>query len=170
VQIADLLVVNRLEAGTLRPDGTQLDLRAVVLKAVTDVQPLLQEKDQAVALDLPVALPVVGDARLLEHVFVNLLTNTYRHTPPGTRITVSGLVTADAVCLSASDTGPGIPDGDLEAIFARFHRLSTLSGGAGLGLAIARGIVELHGGQLRAENRHGGGAAFHITLPHLVTR
>jgi signal transduction histidine kinase len=168
VQVDDLLAANRLDGGMLRPGQTTLDLRAAVKGAQEDVQPLLQEKGQELVADLPLPLPVVGDAQWLQHVVVNLLVNAHQHTPPGTRITVSGLVRADAVCLSVSDTGPGIPDGNLEAIFARFHRLSTLSGGAGLGLAIARGIVELHGGQLWAENRHGGGAAFYITLPHLV--
>ncbi|HEV8176420.1 MAG TPA: HAMP domain-containing sensor histidine kinase, partial [Gemmatimonadales bacterium] len=67
--------------------------------------------------------------------------------------------------LSVSDTGPGIPQGELEAIFRRFHRLEPARGGSGLGLAIARGIVELHGGRIRAESRPGAGATFHIFLP-----
>jgi signal transduction histidine kinase len=116
--------------------------------------------------DLPTPLPVVGDARLLEQVLVNLLANVYRHTPAGTRVTLAGHVTADEVCLTVRDDGPGLPPAELETIFARFHRADAAAGGSGLGLAIAREIAALHGGRLWAENAAEGGAAFHLALPH----
>ncbi|MDQ3377715.1 MAG: HAMP domain-containing histidine kinase [Actinomycetota bacterium] len=163
--IDDLLAYNQLEAGTLRLDREPLDLRAVVTEAMSSMHPLIQEKGQILEVDLPEPLPGEGDPRRLEQVVVNVLANAYLHTPKGIRIGISGRISGSQVSLSVSDTGPGIPQGELEAIFRRFHRLEPARGGSGLGLAIARGIVELHGGRIRAESRPGAGTTFHIILP-----
>jgi len=163
--IDDLLAYNQLEAGTLRLDREPLDLRAVVTEAMSSMHPLIQEKGQILEVDLPEPLPGEGDPRRLEQVVVNVLANAYLHTPKGIRIGISGRISGSQVSLSVSDTGPGIPQGELEAIFRRFHRLEPARGGSGLGLAIARGIVELHGGRIRAESRAGAGTTFHIILP-----
>ena len=160
LRIDDLLVANRLEAGAMRPAFAPLDLRQVVAPALAAVQPLLQEKTQHATLDLPVPLPIRGDGALLEQVMVNLLANANRHTPSGTPITVSGYVIAGEVRLMVRDTGPGVPPADLETVFEPFQRLGTAAGrhvpGAGLGLSIARRIVDLHAGRLWAENGGGG--------------
>jgi two-component system sensor histidine kinase KdpD len=163
--IDDLLAYNQLEAGTLRLDREPLDLRAVVTEAMSSVHPLIQEKGQILEVDLPEPLPGEGDPRRLEQVAVNVLANAHLHTPKGTRISISGRVSGGEVSLSVGDNGPGIPQGELEAVFRRFHRLGSARGGSGLGLAIARGIVELHGGRIRAESRPEAGATFHIFLP-----
>jgi signal transduction histidine kinase len=107
----------------------------------------------------------MGDQRRLVQVVVNLLDNAHRHTPPGTRITIRGWNGGHEAWLSVRDTGSGIPHGEHEAIFQRFHRLDVAAGGSGLGLAIARGLVERHGGRLSIESAPGEGAAFHIVLP-----
>ena len=96
---------------------------------------------------------------------MNVLANAHLHTPGGTRISISGQVSGGEVSLSVGDNGPGIPQGELEAVFRRFHHLGSAWGGSGLGLAIARGVVELHGGRIWAESRPGAGATFHIFLP-----
>ncbi len=163
--IDDLLAYNQLEAGTLRLDREPLDLRAVVTEAMSSVHPLIQEKGQLLEVDLSEPLPTDGDPRRLEQVVVNVLANAHLHTPEGTRISISGRVSGEEVSLSVGDNGPGIPQGELEAVFRRFHRLGSARGGSGLGLAIARGVVELHGGRIWAENRPGAGATFHIFLP-----
>ncbi len=176
-QIDDLLIANRLDAGALHPDRRPLDLAAVARTALDEVRPLLDEQGQDVTLDLSTPLPVAGDARLLGQVVVNLLVNVYRHTPSGTRVTLTGRVAGgaggagsagsagDEVCLCVGDDGPGLPPNELEAIFGRFHRADAAAGGSGLGLSIAREIVALHGGRLWAANAAGGGAAFHLALP-----
>ncbi|CAA9553327.1 MAG: hypothetical protein AVDCRST_MAG73-3003 [uncultured Thermomicrobiales bacterium] len=96
---------------------------------------------------------------------LNALANAHRHTPAGTRITVAGRLDGDEVRVAIRDRGPGIPEAELEAVFARFHRLAAATSGSGLGLAIARGIVELHGGRMWAESRPGEGVTFHVALP-----
>lgn len=163
--IDDLLAYNQMEAGTLRLEGEPLDLRAVVTGAMGTVHPLIREKGQTLEIDLPKPLPVEGDPRRLEQVIVDLLHNANQHTPEGTRVGISGRVSGGEVGLSVSDDGPGIPEGEMEAVFRRFHRLRSGRGGSGLGLTIARGIVELHGGRMWAESQPGAGTTFHVVLP-----
>ncbi len=162
-QIDDLLAYNQLEAGTLRLERELLDLRAVVAGAVSAVRPLIREKGQTLEGDLPEPLPTEGDPRRLEQVVVNLLANAHRHTPTDTRIAVRGRLTGDEVLLSVSDDGPGIPAEEQKAVFGRFHRLSSGERGSGLGLTIAKGVVELHGGRIWVESRQG--TTFHVALP-----
>jgi len=163
--IDDLLAFNQLEAGMLRLERDVIDVRTVVTDALSAVHLLIEEKGQRLEVDLPEPLPTEADAHRLEQVLINLLTNAHQHTPTGTRIAVSGRVTADEVVLAVSDTGPGIPQGELERVFQRFHRLSAHGGGSGLGLAIASGIMALHGGRLWVESEPGKGAHFFAALP-----
>lgn len=163
--INDLLSYNQLEAGSLRLEREQLDLRSVVAGALPAVQPLIQQKRQVLEISLPQALPLEGDPRRLEHAVVNLLANAHHHTPPGTRIAVSGRLQDGEVLLSVSDDGPGIPPQEQERVFERFHCLQPKEGGSGLGLAIAKGIVELHAGKIWVESPAGTGATFRVALP-----
>ncbi len=162
--IDDLLAINQLESGTMQVERELFDLRIATAGAVSSVHSLIREKRQVLEVDLPEPLPVAGDPRRLEQVVVDLLANAHRHTPAGTRIAISGRVMSGDVVLSIRDDGPGIPAGELEAIFERYHRIG--GAGSGLGLAIARGIVELHGGRIWAESEPGEGAAIHVALPH----
>jgi two-component system, OmpR family, sensor histidine kinase KdpD len=95
------------------------------------------------------------------------LENAVRHTPPGTPMEVSASVDGQSLAVEVADRGPGLPPGDPERLFEKFYRAHEAMErpGAGLGLAICRGIVELHGGKIHAENRPGGGAVFRFTLP-----
>lgn len=163
--IDDLLAYNQIEAGTLRLDAELLDLRIIVVDAAAAIHPLVHAKGQTIELDLPEALPHRGDGVRLEQVMLNVIANAHRYTPAGGRISVMGRVAADIVHLSVVDNGPGIPAAELEAIFKRFYRLAHGESGSGLGLAVARGVVELHGGRIWAENAMRTGTAFHIELP-----
>ena len=163
--IDDLLALNQLEAGTHPIDCEPLDLRLPVTSAVAAVYAPIQDKQQTLELDLPVPLPVNGDQTRLEQVMSNLLGNAHQHTPPGTRISVVGRAAANEVCLTVLDNGPGIPEAELDTIFARFHRLDPNGSGSGLGLAIARRLTDAHGGRLWAEQAQGGGTAFQLVLP-----
>ena len=126
-----------------------------------------------VKVELPGRLPLVRvDAMLIEQVLANLLENAWKYTPPGTPITLSAELQAREVLVSVEDQGPGLPPGEREALFAKFHRGSMESavGGVGLGLAICRAVVNLHGGRIWAERLDSRGAsrrgaAFRFTLP-----
>jgi two-component system, OmpR family, sensor histidine kinase KdpD len=116
------------------------------------------------ATDLP---PVHADGSLVLQVFTNLLENIVKHTPAGTRVIVSAAPEDGFVRVNIDDTGPGLPAGDPELLFAKFHRGrdESSAGGAGLGLSICRAILMAHGGQIEATQRSGGGARFSFTLP-----
>jgi two-component system, OmpR family, sensor histidine kinase KdpD len=121
-----------------------------------------------VEIALPADLPLVDvDAPLVTRALVNILENAAKHTPPGTRITVSAGLETDAVRLVIDDNGPGLPPGPPEQLFAKFERGKSEAdvGGAGLGLAICKAIIEAHGGRVTAAQRPGGGARFTLTLP-----
>jgi two-component system CheB/CheR fusion protein len=160
--IDDLVTFNQLQSGTLEAERAPLDLRAVVTGAVAAVESLIREKGQTLEVTLRRALPTVGDARRLEQVLVNLLGNAYEHTPPGTRIAVSGRVADGEVVVTVADNGPGIPTERLEEIFGRTR---ARNGASGLGLLISRRLTELNGGRLWVESPPEGGIAFHVALP-----
>lgn len=164
-RISALLTANQLDAEALHLDAKPLDLRVAALAAVTTVRSLFREKAQALVVDLPQSLPVVGDAHRLEEVIVNVLANGHRHTPSGTRVVMTGRVQAGTVYLDVADNGPGIATEDLDAIFTRFYRGTPSRGGFGLGLAIARSVVELHDGRLWADFPNGRGTYVHLTMP-----
>jgi signal transduction histidine kinase len=107
--------------------------------------------------------------RRISQVLGNLLTNALRHTPPGGRVTLSARAIGGAVEVTVADTGVGIPPEDLPYIFERFWRgdksRSRAGGGSGLGLAIARQLVEMHGGKIGVESTPGQGTRFTFTLP-----
>jgi len=106
------------------------------------------------------------DPILAEQLLVNLLENAAGHTPPGTEVLVRAEGGPAGLVLEVADRGPGVAPGDEEKVFERFHRGGRATGqGAGLGLAIARAIAEVHGGTLRVASRPGGGAVFRLALP-----
>jgi two-component system sensor histidine kinase KdpD len=111
--------------------------------------------------------PVYVDAPLIIQVFANLLENAAKHTPAGTRISISAAAEGQVVSVFVDDTGPGLPAGDPERLFAKFQRGRDQgnAGGAGLGLAICRAIIAAHGGCISASDRPEGGARFSFTLP-----
>ena len=164
IHINDLLAFNQLEANALHIEPEPCDLRAVITDAIAAVHPLISEKGQVLEVDLPEPLPAMVDGRRMEQVLVNLLDNAHQHTPPGTRIAISGSVEDSGLLVAVSDCGPGVPVEEQDAIFERFHS-NDAAGGWGLGLAIAKAIVEMHRGCIRVESSLGNGATFSISLP-----
>ncbi len=160
--IDDLVTFNQLRAGALDLEHEPLDLRVVVTDAAAAIHPLTEEKGQTIEADLPDPLPIDGDRRRLEQVLVNLLDNASRYSPRGARIAIAGRADAGEILLDVRDTGPGIAEGDLERVFTRGI---TGQGGSGLGLTIARWLVELHGGRIWVESDPGAGATLRIALP-----
>jgi two-component system sensor histidine kinase KdpD len=119
-----------------------------------------------VPLDLPL-VPI--DALLVQQLLVNLLENAAKYTPASAAVRVSARALAGAVEIEVADDGPGLPAGDEERVFEKFHRSASGHDGFGLGLAIARAIATAHGGTIRAENRAPHGARFVVTLPIVGT-
>ena len=166
--INDLLALNQLEAGALQLNCTPLDLRRAVTDLLPTVHPMIADKGQTLEVELPESLPVLGDVQRLEQVVLNLVVNAHAHTPPGTRITITGATAPTEVHLSVQDTGPGIPFEEQAKIWERFYSRSTRRGSSGLGLAIAKALIELHGGRVWVESMVGSGATFWIALPRHV--
>jgi signal transduction histidine kinase len=133
------------------------------------VQPLLALREQEVVADLPAPLPEIeGDALRLRQVFVNLLANANKFAPAGSTIRIGGHVQDTTLTLWVDDTGPGFPGMADELPFERFARARTgepEQSGMGLGLWIAKSVVERHGGQVQAQNGEQGGAHMSIILP-----
>jgi len=169
--IDELLDVSRIVTGKLQLNPAPLDLCDVVRAAVAAIRPATEAKRQALVLDLAVEhLATSGDAARLQQVFWNLLSNAVKFTPPGGTIRVEvEQPDAGSVRITVSDTGEGIPPAFLPFVFERFKQAATISrgrSGLGLGLAIARDLVELHGGSIAAESHgEGRGSTFTVTLP-----
>jgi len=106
------------------------------------------------------------DAILVEQLFVNLLENAAKYTPPGSAVDVIARVSGGSIVVEVADRGPGLPPGSEKRVFEKFYRGQQVERpGAGLGLAICLGIAQAHGGSIVGENRPGGGAIFRVTLP-----
>jgi two-component system, OmpR family, sensor histidine kinase KdpD len=163
--ISNVLDLMRFEAGhvALRRDWQSID--DLIGSALSRLEPRLA--DHSVEIDVPDLPDVYVDAPLITQVLANLLENAAKHTPAGTRVTISAGLEGDKLWIAIEDNGPGLPEGDPERLFAKFQRGRDEgnTGGAGLGLAICRAIVIAHGGKIGAAPRTGGGARFVITLP-----
>lgn len=165
-QVRNMLDLTRLESGTLQIHRELHPLDEVVGGAMTRVEALLE--DRRVDVDVPTHLPLVPvDALLVEQLLVNLLENAARYAPSSSPVEVVARLVGTRVRIEVADRGPGIPSGQHERIFEKFHRggAERRSGGAGLGLAIGKAIAQLHGGRIWAEDREGGGARFCVELP-----
>ncbi len=167
--IDNLLESVRIEAGqdSIRRQVVALD--EVVEEAADIAAPLLALREQELEVDLPYPLPPVGGdrARLLQ-VFVNLIGNANKFSPPGSKIRIGGERAKGSVTLWVEDQGPGVPEHESEAIFERFTRSTTEEpeeSGMGLGLWIVRSIVERHGGTVAVRAADQGGARLSLTLP-----
>jgi two-component system sensor histidine kinase KdpD len=164
--LRNLLDMTRLEAGALQVNKELQPLEEVIGAALSRLEEPLA--DRVVNIRLPDELPFVPiDSVLIEQVFINLLENAIKYTPPASPIDLSASTDGASVVIEVADRGPGLPPGDEQRIFEKFYRASTSPNGrgVGLGLTICRGIVEAHGGRIWAENRSGGGAVFRFTLP-----
>jgi two-component system sensor histidine kinase KdpD len=164
--VGNLLDMTRLEAGAVKLKMEESEVQDLIGCALTALEHRLGGRP--VEVRLPPDLPGVPmDIGLMTQVLVNLLDNTMKYSPPASTIEISARV--DGVCLAIgiADRGPGVPDQDLKRIFDKFYRIPVPegAGGTGLGLSICKGVVEAHGGRIRAENRSGGGLKITIRLP-----
>jgi PAS domain S-box-containing protein len=167
--INNLLESSSIEAGRFDLHLRATDLNVVLAEAVQMVRPLLAARGQTLTLAEPAHLPQVqADAARLVQVFINLLSNASKYGPPGSAVDLSFEVLDNAVKVTTADRGPGISEKERQMLFRRFMRLDRPDDpsqyGIGLGLAVAKAIVDGHGGEIGVAERPGGGAEFWFTV------
>jgi signal transduction histidine kinase len=165
--VTDLLDVSRIERDRLFIDKQRHELVDIVKQAMDVLLPIAAAKSQKLTCSLPEApITVFCDRDRIYQVLSNLLGNAIKFAPEGSKIALALAQRAGEVELSVSDCGPGIGPGDLAHIFDRYWQAAVQKRqGLGLGLAIARGIVQAHGGRIWVESRLGSGCTFFFTLP-----
>jgi signal transduction histidine kinase len=168
--INDILDLSKIEAGRMELETAEFDLRTALDNALTLVRERAQRGGVALRLETDPALRTVdGDERKLKQVVLNLLSNAVKFTPRGGTVSVAAKRVDGVAEIAVSDTGVGIAPADQEAIFEAFRQVGTDATrkreGTGLGLALARRFVELHGGTIRVESAPGQGSTFTVTLP-----
>jgi signal transduction histidine kinase len=165
--VNQLLELSQFESGAIRIDRQEFSAAELVGAAVAEVSPV--STDVRIVAEVDDGLTVTGDQERIHEVLTNLLTNAVRHSPAYAEVRVRGAPSADGVRFEVCDEGTGVPAAEIERIFERFYRVDAAraseSGGAGLGLAIARSIVELHGGSIWAESRLPAGCRIVFGLP-----
>jgi two-component system sensor histidine kinase KdpD len=162
--INNLLSITKLESGMVQVKKEWAAIEEVVGSALSHLKEQLGSR--AVSVELPeIWIPM--DPVLAEQAFINILDNALKFSPPGSPIEIRGWVEGGQFRIAVADHGPGIPAGEEELIFAKLYRGtgSPPAPGAGLGLAICRGIAQAHGGSIMAETRPQGGAQITLTLP-----
>ncbi|MBN1484903.1 MAG: HAMP domain-containing protein [Chloroflexia bacterium] len=168
--VEDLRLLSLVEAGQLALQPAPTSLGAVIDGIAQQVAATAERKGISLETRYPPDLPpAMVDADRLRQVLLNLLHNALRHTPAGGAVQIAAQAQAGPLHLSVQDNGEGIPPQELPHIFERFYRTdgsrSRSSGGSGLGLTIARGLVEAMGGRIWAESEVGRGTTVHLTLP-----
>jgi two-component system sensor histidine kinase KdpD len=162
--VSNLLDMSRLEAGVVRPQLEWVSIADVISDVLDRMEPILDGR--TVALDLPDDLPATPlDFVQISQVLTNLLENAARYSPQQAAISISAEVVRQQLRVTVFNERSHIPRSELERLFDKFYRLTTASGGVGLGLSIARGIVEAHDGRIWAENVGQRGVAFTFTIP-----
>ena len=166
--VQNLLDMTKLGSGALKPNTDWADLSDIVRAAVERSDKLLRSRQ--IKVDIDPRLPLLRlDSILMEQVFFNLLDNACKYSPPGSLVTVWARPGKDQALIEVCDQGAGIPETDREKVFDMFYRVEAAdsqTAGTGLGLAICRGIIEAHGGTIKAEpGLNGAGTCIVIHLP-----
>jgi two-component system, OmpR family, sensor histidine kinase KdpD len=164
--INNILDMARLDAGMEELNKEWHPVEEIIGTVLTRIQKQLSGR--RVKVNLPPGMPMVyADAVMIEQVLINLLENAVRYTPADSELVIDVEVSLNKVEIAVADHGPGIPKGMENRLFEKFYqgRHEAAQSGVGLGLAICRAIVEIHGGKIQAQNRPGGGAVFTFVLP-----
>ncbi|HZP94795.1 MAG TPA: HAMP domain-containing sensor histidine kinase [Candidatus Limnocylindria bacterium] len=167
--VDNLLDAGSIEAGTFQVRAIPTSVRSSLQEALVFIQPLVDAKQQHLAVDLHTDSDrVLADPRRTAQVLANLIANASKYAPEGTSITVSSATREGFVRVSVADEGPGIPQDEQTRLFQRFFRSREVrdqAGGLGLGLSICRAIVRAQGGEIGIESAPGRGTSVHFTLP-----
>lgn len=170
ILVNDILDLSRVEAGKLGVELEKFDAAPVITNVVGAMRPMLDNKRHAMTINIQKGLPLVyADVGRLRQILFNLLSNAVKFTPPGGRIRIEAIPNGSYCEISVTDSGIGIKKEDQERVFEAFAQADTVHGtvveGAGLGLTLARRLVELLGGKIRLESEFGKGSKFTFTVP-----
>jgi PAS domain S-box-containing protein len=166
----DLLDVSRITRGTLSLRKQVVSLRTIVNSAVETARPLIDSRGHVLEVDVPAGLQLEADPLRLAQILANLLTNAAKYTPHGGQIRLRAQTVHDMAIVSVEDTGIGLAKEDMQRIFEMFSQADsssdTMHAGLGIGLALSRGLVELHGGSIEAQSEGPGkGSRFIVRVP-----
>jgi signal transduction histidine kinase len=165
--LSDLLDISRIEAGKIQMELRSISPHELVLKQVESLHATARDRGVSLRAQIPPGLPdVMADPERVAHVLANLLSNAIKYTSAGGEVTISAAEENEVVRFLVSDTGRGIPAEFLDRVFDQFFRVpgQEITSGEGLGLTIAREIVEAHGGTMSVESREGKGSVFSFSL------
>jgi signal transduction histidine kinase len=168
--VRELLDLSRLESGKYEMKRETVNLRTLVEEALKPLRLQFREKGIQVETDISPTTPdVPGDQQQLSWVMTNLVSNALRYTPENGKVIIHSEIENDSVRISVADSGRGIPADAIEMIFDKFVQVKqatdSMPGSVGLGLAIAKEVVEAHGGKIWVESIVGKGSTFHFTIP-----
>jgi signal transduction histidine kinase len=168
--VDDLQELSLADAGEIKLNIQSENISRLIKDTLTGIQAKATARDLTLSADLPATLPMVNiDSYRIKQVLLNLLENAVAHTDKSGRITVTARQQEKMVHVSVADTGEGIPAEELPLIFERFYRVdrsrTRKTGGSGLGLTIAKRLVEAHGGTIKVESQPGQGSTFTFTIP-----
>jgi two-component system sensor histidine kinase CpxA len=167
--IARTLTLARLERPMQGLESVPLDIAELLTNIVSDVGIEAEARGSTVALQTERPLPVKGDPELLRSAMENVIRNAVRYGPPGSKVGIEARRRGTQIEVMVRDSGPGVPEKDLELIFEPFYRVDAARnravGGDGLGLAIAARAVGIHGGRIQARNLDAGGLVVQLSLP-----
>ncbi|MBN2002525.1 MAG: GAF domain-containing sensor histidine kinase [Anaerolineae bacterium] len=159
----------RLESGRVQMAQDSLEIPKIVELSTNVIKPSAEGKSRHVTVEIPDVLPqTIGDAQRIHQVLLNLLSNAVKYSDPGDTITVKAYTENQQIVIEVTDTGPGIPAEQISKLFRKFSRLpggESKATGTGLGLVVARQIVEAHQGQIGVRSEVGRGSTFYFTLP-----
>ncbi len=167
--INDFLDLTQLETGRSRMEKAEVNLQMLVREVMDSIYPQALKQDITLNLNVENDIPIItGDAGRLKQVMINLVDNAIKYTPNGGLVDITLLHNDVRVQISVRDTGPGIPPDELELVFDKFYRVAeneTRVRGSGLGLPIAKRIIEAHDGDIWVESEVGVGSTFAFSLP-----
>ncbi|MCK4274456.1 MAG: HAMP domain-containing histidine kinase [Dehalococcoidales bacterium] len=173
-RLAEILDIVKTGSGKLRLELEPVDMKSLVLGTCMQISPLLRNKQQTLNTDLPESIPIIhGDGQRLEQVLLNLMNNATKFTPEGGNITVRVRKQDTGLVIAVHDDGIGIAKEEQESIFKPYSRLSSDTRrhpGLGLGLALAKQVVELHGGRIWVDSEPGEGSTFSFFIPRQAAK
>lgn len=166
--VSELTELSHIETGRAELRMTPVDINALIKEVAAQLSPLAERKQVTITTSLAADLPIVRvDKDRIRQTIVNLVHNATKFNQPGGRVTVSTKVDRESVTVGVSDTGIGISKEDLPHVFERFYKVDKARSevGSGMGLAIAKHIIQAHGGDIWAQSEEGKGSIFSFSLP-----